>query len=102
VVELVTPAGGATGVACEEDTSWASFFDGLAAERFLRTNESWEFRKKSQVIKRKSRTLYTWSRAFFSSTALEAFWLAECQPQQKYRSGQPEQGVAKLQIGAQK
>jgi hypothetical protein len=34
--------------------------------------------------------------------ASEAFWLAECQPQQKYPSGQPERGVAKLQIGAQK
>jgi hypothetical protein len=38
----------------------------------------------------------------FSSAAPNAFLLAECQPQQKYPSGQPEQGVAKLQIGAQK
>jgi hypothetical protein len=39
-VEPVTPAGGATGVAGEEDASWASFFDGSAAKGFLRINES--------------------------------------------------------------
>jgi hypothetical protein len=40
VVEPVTPTGGATGVAGEEDTGWASFFDGSAAEGFLWINES--------------------------------------------------------------
>jgi hypothetical protein len=39
-VEPVTPVGGATGVAGEEDAGWASFFDGLVAEGFLRINES--------------------------------------------------------------
>jgi hypothetical protein len=28
VAEPVAPTGGATRVACEEDTGWASFFDG--------------------------------------------------------------------------
>jgi hypothetical protein len=46
--------------------------------------------------------LHTWAQAFSSLEAPEAFWLAECQPQQKCRSWQPEWGIAKLQIGIQK
>jgi hypothetical protein len=45
VVKPVNPAEGATGVACEEDARWARFFDGSAAEGFLGTDESLEFRK---------------------------------------------------------
>jgi hypothetical protein len=40
MVEPVTPAEGATGVACEEDARWATFFDGSAAEGFLWSDES--------------------------------------------------------------
>jgi hypothetical protein len=38
--------------------------------------------------------------SIFSLEVPKAFWLAECQPQQKCQSWQPEWGIAKLQIGA--
>jgi hypothetical protein len=40
MMEPVIFAEGATGVACEEDAGWASFFDGSTAEGFLRSDES--------------------------------------------------------------
>jgi hypothetical protein len=54
-VEPVTPAGGATRVACEEDACWVSFFDESAAEGFLWTDESLEFRKSHEHFSHRQR-----------------------------------------------
>jgi hypothetical protein len=102
VVEPVTPIEGATGVAYEEVAGLVIFFDGSVDEGFLQTDESSEYKINSQIIKYKSRSSHTWTRAFSSLAASEVFWLTECQPQMMYRSWQPERGIGKLQIGAQK
>jgi hypothetical protein len=82
VVEPVTPTGGGIGeamtsrIVCEAVPGLIVFFSGSAAEGFLQTGASSEYRLSSQTTKYKSRSLHTSVRASFSSTAPESFWPA--------------------------